>query len=430
MKHTRVLLLVSFALSIPFLSHAQKKYEGAPIHYTTANVTNCITKLQTRISDKQIELEYKAARGYLESLLKELDVPISSQILVYSKTSLQDSHISPENPRAVYFNDEVYVGYIPGAPQLEISAVDPRQGPAFYVFPQKEGHPDFVRQDHECLRCHQSTHTDGIPGHIVRSVFSDDKGFPIYRNGSFSTDHTSPMHQRWGGWYVTGMHGFIRHMGNTFATEDGNEVLFDYDVGANLLRVNKRIGKDHHLTRHSDIVALMVLEHQTLVHNRITEAGFETREALYRQQALRDQSVTLSTSSRSVIQHQATKLVKAMLFHNEAKLVDDIQGSSSYSEDFSTKGIKDKQGRSLRDLDLTSQGRLFLYPCSFLIHSKSFDALPPPLLREVYAQLYDALTSKTPGEAGQQIAAEKRSEILEILRDTKTGLPTYWGGSK
>src|SRR5262245_34732679 len=48
-----------------------------------------VEELQKKLNSGLAKLEFEGERGYLASLLKNLDVPISSQTLVFSKTSLQ-----------------------------------------------------------------------------------------------------------------------------------------------------------------------------------------------------------------------------------------------------------------------------------------------------------------------------------------------------
>src|SRR5262249_2694576 len=138
-----------------------------------------------------------------------------SQVLVFSKTSFQRERIAPKTPRAVYFNDEVVVGYCRRGQVMEIAVSDEVIGTAFYTFGQtEEVKPVPDRQTESCLVCHNTTANQGFPGHLVRSVYADRQGNPLLANGSFRTDHTSPLAERWGGWYVTGTSGRQKHLGN------------------------------------------------------------------------------------------------------------------------------------------------------------------------------------------------------------------------
>jgi len=111
-----------------------------------ATPTDPVAVLQGKLDRGEVKLAYDNRHGYLPAVLDYFGIPRSSQTLVYSKTSLQRSLITPETPRALYFNDDVYVGYIPGSPVLEVSAVDPKFGGMFYHFDQeKVRRPVFVR---------------------------------------------------------------------------------------------------------------------------------------------------------------------------------------------------------------------------------------------------------------------------------------------
>src|SRR5262249_24032554 len=152
---------------------------------------------------------------YLKAVLKALGVSEASQTLVFSKTSFQHARIGPRAPRALYFGDDVYVGYVRGGDVLEFSTVDPNLEATFYLLDQqKTEKPEFVGQTHACRQCHASGKTQEAPGHLVRSVFPSRTGLPVFNAGSFVTDPSSPFSESWGGWYVTGTHGGQRHMGN------------------------------------------------------------------------------------------------------------------------------------------------------------------------------------------------------------------------
>jgi hypothetical protein len=417
-----------------FLSQSSFVLSGddEPIRYDAPPFKDPVAQLQQRMDQGQARLEYSAPGGYLLSVLKQLNVQPSSQTLVFSKTSFQFQHISPANPRALYFNDEVYVGWVRGGDVVEVSAVDPDRGALFYSLDQREtDKPRFVRRD-ECLQCHASPRTQGVPGHLVRSVYPDAEGLPLLQAGSFQTDHTSPFRERWGGWYVTGTHGTLRHMGNNWVRDVGRPDQLDMEAGANVTRLQGLVKLDHYLRPDSDLVALMVLEHQTKLHNLLTRANWETRIALHQQddmnRALGQPSDQWFDSTRRRINSQVEDLVKYMLFTEEFRIEAAVAGTSGFQDEFPKTGLRDRQGRSLRDLDLKT--RLFRYPCSFLIYSKAFDALPPAARDHLYRRLYDVLTGKDQSKEFAALSRDDRSAILEILLDTKSGLPDYWKVSR
>jgi hypothetical protein len=122
------------------------------------------------------------------------------------------------------------------------------------------------------------------------------------------------------------------------------------------------------------------------------------------------------------------ELVKYLLFSEEAKLTGRVRGASGFAAEFARRGPRDKKGRSLRDFDL--RRRLFKYPCSYLIYSEGFDALPAEMREHVYRRLQDVLTGRDKGKDFEHLSAADRQAIREILVDTKPGLAACWRKSK
>ncbi len=410
---------------------AQVSYEAPPIDYNKAKPENRITRFQKKIRQEQVKLEYdrKKGTGYLPAVLKLLEIPVSSQVLVFSKTSLQVRHIDPQSPRALYFNDDLYVGFVQGGSVLEVSASDPKLGTVFYTLSQTQSvQPQFVRKTFECTQCHASSLTQGVPGHIMRSVYPGPDGMPVFREGTFRSDQSSPFHERWGGWYVSGTHGKMRHMGNMIFRKGDDSNNLNRDKGANAIDLEKWFDTSAYPGVHSDIVSLMVLEHQSKMHNLITRAQFEgritLRDATVMNKMLERKSSFQSESTKRRIASSANRLLDYLLFTDELILEDQIQGASSFQAEFPMSGPRDQRGRSLRDFDL--ERRLFKYPCSFLIYTESFDALPPPVLDYVYRRLWEILSGKDQSKKYAHLSAQDRRAILEILIETKPGLPEYW----
>src|SRR5690349_16349386 len=117
------------------------------IDYRSGAVNDVVTALQREIAAGTTALVFDGRQGYLRSLLEKLSVPVDSQLLLFSKTGIQSAYTSPENPRALYFNDRVVVGYIPGAPMIEIASHDPRQGVIFQTLSQSPGGTTIVRPE-------------------------------------------------------------------------------------------------------------------------------------------------------------------------------------------------------------------------------------------------------------------------------------------
>jgi hypothetical protein len=401
----------------------------APIHYDTAKSTDPIARLQKQIDAGNLQLHHDDRHGYLDAVLKLLVIPTSSQTLVFSKTSFQRDLIAPWKPRALYFNSDVYVGWVQGGEVLEIAAIDKQLGPVFYTLNQLDNaKPQFTRHTDACLQCHEGANTSNLPGLMVRSVYPDASGMPMFSAGSFHTTDASPFNERFGGWYVTGQHGSLRHMGNLVLRKKDDPDHLDLDRGANMSDLSSRLDPSAYLAPGSDIVALMVLTHQTQLHNLITGANYETRLALRDQKAMNEalhekpDHVFESTPRR--IKGACEPLVRAMLFCDEAKLTDAITGSSDFTRQFVDAGIKDRAGRSLRDFDLHT--RLFKYPCSFLIYTDSYAALPAPAKEYIYQRLWNILTDKEAGIEFTHLSQTDRKAIREILAATMDGLPAYW----
>ncbi|MCC9644114.1 hypothetical protein LOC71_17665 [Rhodopirellula sp. JC740] len=404
---------------LPATVWAQADFERPPIDYLNAEVHDPVAELAQRIEEGTLELESDPEFGYLPSVLNALDIPRSSQTLVFSKTSLQLHRISPRRPRALYFNDDVYVGYCQNGDVLEFASTDPKQGAIFYTLSQDDGEePKFVRDRGGCLSCHASSRTQNVPGFLVRSVFADAAGRPKLGSGTFTTDHTSQFEERWGGWYVTGNHGSMRHMGNVICSGEPHE--FDRESGANQTGLDSYFRTSSYLTPHSDIVALMVLEHQTQMHNALTAANFETRQALHQSfqmnELLERPKDFISESANRRIDSSADRVLRYLLMCDEFPLTDAVAGTSSFAEGFQAMGPKDDQQRSLRDLDLET--RLFRYPCSYLIYSDSFHGLPEEVRKRVLEKLNSILNGEDQSETYQHLSSDMRKDILQILRAT------------
>ena len=427
----RFVAILVTSLSLPVFCSGDE-FEREPILYSQGTPDNCISRLQQQLDSGNLTLHHDGEKSYLASVLKELGVPVESQMFVFSKTSLQLRCISPRTPRAIYFNDDVYVGFCQAGDVLEISAVDARLGTVFYTLDQQEkAIPQFERRTDNCLVCHSSSRTEGVPGHLARSLYVDMSGQPLLSAGSRMVDHTTPIEHRWGGWYVTGLHGTQKHLGNLIIRGRDVEEPVDNSAGHNVQELKGRFNTDRYLSPHSDIVALMVLEHQALVHNRIVKANFDTRQALdYNEmmnRTLENPEGTMLESTTRRIRSTGDRLVEALLMVDEAKLTEPIKGTSGFTEQFAKAGPHDPRGRSLRDPDLNT--RLFKYPCSYLIYSEAFDGLPAESRDYIWQRIYDILTGTDQSEKFTHLSPDDRQAILEILRTTKTNLPPYFAAT-
>jgi hypothetical protein len=377
--------------------------EWPAIPYTKGRRTDRVAALSKRIERGEATLAYDAKRGYLEALLEALEIDASSQTLVFSQTSLQSRLISPAKPRAIYFNDDVYVAYVQGAP-LEIAALDPSLGPVFYTLEQvPAARPAFTPELGRCLSCHDSYSLTGggVPRFIVGSGYTGTTGMLVAHEGWILISDRTPLESRWGGWYVTGTHGSQTHLGNMIIRSyDDFERLDELRVG-NVETLDALLDVEPYLTNTSDIVALLVLQHQVDVQNQLTRLAWEARSEPGRREQPLEETVE--------------RLLRTMLFVDAVQYTEPISGRADFVAQFASRAKRDSQGRSLRDFDLTR--RLFRYPLSYLVYSPAFDALPDDAKQLFYRRL-DAVLAGAAGDDFATLAAEDRIAIREILLDT------------
>jgi hypothetical protein len=271
--------LIGYAPSAP-ATGTMLRYETEypTIPYTTGKRTDRVAALIDRLERGEAQLRHEGDRGYLDSLLAELEIDPSSQTLVYSQTSLQSRLIGPKTPRAIYFNDDVYVGYVQGAAApIEIASLDSDLGPVFYLLEQSAPKPNFTAELGRCMSCHDSYSLTGggVPRFIVGSGYTGTTGMLVSHEGWILVSDRTPLKSRWGGWYVTGRHGSQVHLGNMII-----RTLYDFDK-LEELRVGNRdtldglVDTKPYLTNSSDIVALLVLQHQADVQNLITRVSYD-----------------------------------------------------------------------------------------------------------------------------------------------------------
>ena len=365
------------------------------IDYRGGAVSDVVTLLLRDVNDGRTKLSFEGEQGFLRSLLEKLDVPVESQILLFSKTGIQHPFTSPERPRALYFNDRVVVGYIPGAPMIEMASHDATQGVIFQTVMQTPFVPLQSARSDRCAGCHLSGNTMFVPGILVRSNFTGADGRTMPALGNFIIDHRTPLEQRWGGWYVTGTHGAARHMGNAVVTDPSKPEGAIGEATLNRLALPALVESGSYPRQTSDIAALMVFDHQGRAINLLTSLGWEARVAKA------EGRLDFSTGE---LRDLARETAEYFAFVDEAKLASPIHGVSEFQKTFSTTGPRDRKGRSLRALDL--QTRLFTYRCSYMIYSPAFDALLPEAKAAVFSRLREMITDR---------------DTIEILDETKAG---------
>jgi hypothetical protein len=292
-----------------------------------------------------VRLRFEGKGGYLASILEALRVPIESQTMVFSKTSLQSHWISPENPRAMYYSDDVSVAFIRNAPLLELAALDPKQGVIFYAIEQRAAErPNIARSD-SCLSCHESRNTLDVPGLLLRSMGAASGGQTIPQLANYISDHRSPFEERWGGWFITGKAGSVRHLGNLTFTENDNVSK----ALASQKPIDSLAGKfdpEGYPSPHSDVAAVLVLNHQARMTNLLTRVGWETRVALD-QQAKRPQDKAVAANAERLIAADARELADYMLFVDEKPLTGKFESTSGFPAKFAAMGPRERQDRVL-----------------------------------------------------------------------------------
>jgi hypothetical protein len=356
---------------------------------------DAVVKLNRGLEQHQVHLAFEPSTGYLRSVLKALDVPVESQTLVFSETSRQPEHITMANPRAIFFNDNTAVGWVNGNDSLEVAVQDPQQGILFYTLNQTpQAQPTFARRQ-DCHLCHFSATTLGVPGLVLESVLPMTDNPNEYVVG-WPVDQRTLIPDRWGGWYVTGQAVPNPHLGNVPVYHAARPQV-RAAVAPKLLSVTGQVKAGSYLTPYSDVVAQMVLNHQVTMMN-------------------------LLSANRTA--PDAAALVDYLLFIDEAPLTGAVEGNSGFAEKFAALGPRDRQGRSLRQLDLNR--RLMRYPCSYMIYSEAFDALPAKAKAAVYDRMWQILSGKEHGEPYSRLSLADRQAVVEILRETKKDLPAYF----
>jgi len=394
------------------LQHPTLLRNHPAIRYDSTPSRDPIARLNQRLKNGEVTLERRGPSGYLQSVLEALHVPVESQLLVFSKTSFQAPKIGPKNPRAIYFSDTLAVGWVRGGEVLEFVGQDPAQGSVFYTMAQASDKPVFERND-SCVSCHASETTHYVPGMFVGSVFPGVDGTTMY-GPAYTTDHRSPFEIRWGGWFVTGTHHATRHMGNTVAADPADLSAMITPASVHVTSLEGRFDPTGYLSLHSDLVGLLVLEHQAKMLNLVTRVGWEAR-------------IGEKESGRTLDQ-AAAELVDYLLFVDEATLPGPIAGTSRFAEVFTAQGPRDSRGRSLRDLSLET--RLLRYPCSYVIYTEPFDGMPAKAKTAVYARMWEILSGQEKDRRYAVLTPADRRAILEILNDTKPDAADFFAARR
>jgi hypothetical protein len=359
-----------------------------------------VARLNEALARHERALTRDPRTGYLVSILEALDLTAESQLLVFSKTGVQRAYTGPHTPRALYFDQAVAVAYVAGAPMIEVAADDPQQGIVFYTLDQTAAAPSFTRQT-SCLSCHVSPGTLGVPGLIARSHTVGDDGNVRPQTVPRDVDHQTRHPDRWGGWFVTSEgapppYQQLAHMGNVTFSGKGNtsnQVFVDWMTSEPETR--------GYLSSASDIAGLLLFDHQVHAINLMTRLNVEARAAS-------DQVPRL-----------ANELADYLLFAGEAPPLSPLTPRPGFAASLASKVPTDRLGRSFGQLDMDT--RLLRYPCSYMIYSDAFEALPAAVKQSVYRRMIGTLTADDPRATRARL--DDRRAVLEILRETKPGFP-------
>ncbi len=385
--------------------------EHPAIEYASRPTTDRVAALNRALAQQQRTLQRDARTGYLVSVLDALGVSRASQLLVFSKTGVQRAFTGPRSPRALYFDQSVAVGYNPGAPLLELAAHDPQQGVVFYTLDQASDTPVFTRRT-SCLTCHVSATTLDVPGMIARSNTVGDDGNVLPQTGSQNVNHRTPHSDRWGGWFVTSEdaappYAQMAHRGNITFSGHGNtsnQVFVDW-LGAT--------PEAHgYLSGSSDIVALLVFDHQMHAINLLTRLNWESRVAANDGDA---------AGAESALRPLVNDLADYLLFADEAPPLAPLTPPAGFAASLEARTPKDRRGRSFAQLDMVN--RMLRYPCSFMVYSEAFDGLSKPVKGAIYRRMLDDLSAHDARASHLRLTAADRRAVLEILRDTKPDFP-------
>ena len=386
--------------------------DEVPHLYRQRPLKDRVSLIRDQLESGNLPLDRSGELPFLLSLLKVLEIPVSSQLLVFSTTSLQLSLISPKNPRAIYFNEDIYVGFIPGG-RIELVSLDPALGGVFYIFDiPKPGQGIHLDRSERCMNCHASDETGHVPGLVIKSVMPGPTGGSLtaYRIGQ--TGHQIPLSERFGGWHLTGASGLLEHHGNlTGKLSDGKLTLHPNPLGDNF-------DGRHYPVMTSDLLPHLLLEHQAGFVNRAVEATYRARTLLH----LRSGSFTPEQAKE--LEDQAQGIVSYLLFQEEAPLPKQVwKASEVYTREFlKTKRVVN--GKSLKDLNLRT--RLFELRCSYMIYSPVFDGLPSELKERVFFRLKGALRPGNHSSLGNSLEEDEKRSICDILRATLPTLPPGW----
>jgi hypothetical protein len=391
----------------------------SPAHrYWNRPLKDPFSVFKARYAEGEVKLDRTSEKAFVSSLLAALGISESSQLLVFSTTSLQLSRISPRNPRAIYFSDDIYLGWVPGG-KIEIASIDPELGCIFYIFdiPDSEStRPLQIERATRCMNCHAGEETGNVPGLSVKSVVPGPRGGSIDSFRINQSGHGIPLSERFGGWHLTGGHELKKHWGNVIGK------LWKGELSTKPNPPGENFDWSRYPVATSDILAHLLLEHQAGFVNRVVEATYLAR-AFTHQSAEADLE-ELTAEQIKLLEVHATRIIRYSLFADEATLPPGgIEPDESFASAFLQKRRPSSDGDALRDLDLST--RLFKFRCSYLVFSPLFQNMPAVLRERVFEKLAAALRPESPGDYAY-LPDEEKAAIRKILKETLPELPVGW----
>lgn len=426
--HCLVFLLAPLLSATSLRSQAFNDFLVPPHDYNSIRGRDAMSRLIERASAGGYAFGEETGLPLLRRVLAELGIPESSQVLLFSKTSLQREYIDPENPRAIFFNENGYVSWMPDG-LIEVLMFDPDAGGLFFIeeLPEERSDPRvaFVKS-RGCTGCHSGSVTNFLPGPMARSGYVDAGGKRIGSiPGHIRMNHGVPLADRWGGFYVTGAHASLGHLGNALARKEQGKTVLDRPEAPVLSELSGLFDVSRYPRRDADALALLLFDHQIEAHNLLMELRYRWRLVEYERAKSGGEASTIAMEG---LERGLRRVVRYLLFADEAPLDGAALAVSSDSRrDFLASRRTDPEGRSLRDLDLGE--RMFSHRLSYMIDSQAFAEAPRDMRALVYEQLGGILLPEVAPDDFDYFDEGEREAIVSILRATKDDLPPGWGDS-
>lgn len=412
----RVLFVLLFCvlLSPSPLKAVPQRFEKAPHDYWKHPLKDNFSLWLEKVAKGEAEVpggnEIEVMRGYF----KIFGVPESSQMFVYSATSRQRV-ISPYRPRALYFSDDLYIGYVSGG-RIEVASVDPEVGPVFRIFDFPRGGAKAtinVDRSDRCMQCHAGHDNNQLPKLVIDSVIVNDAGGSLETWRTVKFGHDVPLAERFGGWHLT---GGIR-LPNNHANQIGKLREGKLDIRENLAGTLFRL--ENFPLPTSEALPMLLLDHQAGFVNLLTEAVYKVRELTAPDHG------PLTPADEKELDLHAAGIVSYLLFQKEAKLPPTgVTGDPAYLKAFAENRRATADGLSLKDFDLKT--RLFRHRCSYMIYTDQWAKLPPLVKDRCWKYLQRLLAEGGNGVASW-IPGTERTAIRRILKATLPAeVPADW----